>query len=79
MTTPKFGPPPMLLSVEEAATAAGISRTLLYELLSSNAIRSIKCGRRRLIERDSIKRWYQSQVANEGLRSTIEQPEAPHV
>jgi excisionase family DNA binding protein len=80
MTTPKFGPPPMLLSVEAAATAAGISRTLLYELLSSNAIRSVKVGRRRLIERDSIKRWHQSLTSNEGLRSTVaQQQEVSHV
>ena len=79
MSTPKFSPPPMLLSVEAAATAAGISRTLLYELLSSNAIRSVKVGRRRLIDRDSIKRWHQSLIANEGLRSTAEQQEAAHV
>jgi excisionase family DNA binding protein len=78
MSTPKFGPPPMLLSVEQAAITAGISRTVLYELMSSNKIRSVKCGRRRLIDRDSIKRWHQSLTANEGLRSTAEQQEVPH-
>jgi excisionase family DNA binding protein len=79
MSAPKFGPPPILLSVPQACSAAGIGTTMMYELLSSGAIRSVKVGRRRLIERDSIKRWQASLIANEGLRSTVEQQEASHV
>jgi hypothetical protein len=52
---------------------------MMYELLSSGAIRSVKVGRRRLIERDSIKRWQASLIANAGLRGTAEQQEAAHV
>jgi excisionase family DNA binding protein len=74
MSSPvKFGPPPILLSVPQACSAAGIGTTMMYELLASGAIRSVKVGRRRLIERDSIKRWQASLIANEGLRSTAEQ------
>jgi excisionase family DNA binding protein len=79
MSAPKFAPPPILLSVPQACSAAGIGTTMMYELLSSGAIRSVKVGRRRLIERDSIKRWQASLIANAGLRGTAEQQEAAHV
>ena len=66
----QFSAPPILLSVPEACSAARIGTTMLYSLLSSGAIRSVKVGRRRLIERDSIKRWQASLIANEGLKTT---------
>jgi excisionase family DNA binding protein len=69
MSTPQFQPAikPLLVNVNQAATMAGISRSFLYELLAANSIRSIKVGRRRLIEVSSLRTWYKSFTANEGL------------
>lgn len=41
--------PPVVYSVDEAARAMRLSRELLYELIRSQQLRSIKVGRRRLI------------------------------
>lgn len=40
---------PMLYRVEEAAEAMRLSRSRLYELIRSGQLRTVKCGRRRLI------------------------------
>jgi len=46
------------LSIEEAASAAGIGRTLLYELIGSGkGPATIKLGRRRLIRREALEEW----------------------
>jgi excisionase family DNA binding protein len=58
---------PMLLGVTEAAAALSISRSLLYELMTANAVRSVKIGRRRLVDVQSMKEWHKSLTANEGL------------
>lgn len=41
--------PQVVYSVDEAARAIRLSRELLYELIRSHQLRSIKVGRRRLI------------------------------
>jgi excisionase family DNA binding protein len=46
--------PRRLLSVQEAAGELGIGRSLIYELLFSGALRSVKIGRRRLVPREAI-------------------------
>lgn len=46
--------PPRLLSVAETAAALGLSRAMLYRLLSDGAIRSLHVGRRRLIPASEI-------------------------
>jgi excisionase family DNA binding protein len=43
-----------LLSVVEAGRELGISRSLVYELLASGALRSAKIGRRRFIPREAL-------------------------
>lgn len=48
------GGPVRMLSVQEAAGELGISRSLIYELFSSGALRSVKIGRRRLVPREVI-------------------------
>ena len=62
---------PLYVSIPQAATMAGISRSFLYETLSANGIRSIKVGRRRLVEVESIKHWQASFAANAGLAATV--------
>ena len=46
--------PDRLLSIDEAATAMGCSRTLLYAELNSGRLRSLKVGRRRLVPASAI-------------------------
>ncbi len=62
---------PLYVSIPEAATMAGISRSFIYEVLATNGIRSIKVGRRRLVEVESIKQWQASFAANEGLQGPV--------
>lgn len=44
-------------SIEEAAGAAGIGRSLLCELIRRGDIDSVKIGRRRIIPADSLRRY----------------------
>jgi excisionase family DNA binding protein len=46
-----------LLSVIETARELGISRSLVYELLASGALRSARIGRRRLIPREAVEEF----------------------
>lgn len=41
--------PPVLYRVEEAAEALRMSRSLIYELIRSGQLRTVKVGRRRLV------------------------------
>ena len=51
MTARKLQPdvPALMYRVDEAAVALRLSRTAIYELIRSGRLRSVKCGRRRLI------------------------------
>jgi excisionase family DNA binding protein len=40
---------PLLYRVEEAAEALRLSRSALYEVIRSGQLRTVKCGRRRLV------------------------------
>ncbi|MDP8905439.1 MAG: helix-turn-helix domain-containing protein [Chloroflexota bacterium] len=46
--------PDRLLSVDEAAAAAGVGRSLLYDLIARGRLRSVKAGRRRLVPSSAI-------------------------
>ena len=46
--------PDRLLSVDEASSVLGISRTKVYELVTSGALVTLKVGRRRLVPAGSI-------------------------
>jgi excisionase family DNA binding protein len=41
--------PAMLYGVDEAANALRLSRSVLYELIRSGRLRTVKAGRRRLV------------------------------
>jgi excisionase family DNA binding protein len=40
---------PLLYDVQEAATALRLSRSVIYELIRSGQLRTVKQGRRRLV------------------------------
>ena len=52
--TPRPNAPDRLLSVDEAARALGIGRSVLYGLIASGRVRSVKVGRRRLIPSSAV-------------------------
>lgn len=49
MTEMKREIPPILYRVEEAAEALRMSRSVVYELIRSGRLRTVKEGRRRLV------------------------------
>jgi excisionase family DNA binding protein len=47
--------PVLLVRVEEAARCLGIARTLMYQLVSTGAVQSVRVGRLRRIPVESLK------------------------
>ena len=54
------GIPVEALSVPEAAARAGVSRTFIYERISSGELPTIKVGKRRLVRVEALRRWLES-------------------
>lgn len=48
---------PILLTIPDAAKTLAVSRSTLYELLQTGAIRSVTLGRRRLVEYASLQQF----------------------
>jgi excisionase family DNA binding protein len=48
---------PIAYTVENAAVAAGVARSALYEAMRDGKLRSVKKGKRRLIFRDDLISW----------------------
>ncbi|GAB3920236.1 hypothetical protein GCM10011575_44100 [Microlunatus endophyticus] len=55
--------PPVVYSVNEAAEALRLSRELLYELIRSGQLRSIKVGRRRLVPVSAVTEFVEGGAA----------------
>jgi excisionase family DNA binding protein len=47
----------LAVSVERAATMAGVGRTTLYAALSAGSLQSLKIGKRRLIKVQALEAW----------------------
>jgi excisionase family DNA binding protein len=60
----------LAVSPAEAARLAGVGRTLLYEALSSGALRSSKIGKRRVILVDALRAWLELHAWNVTHQST---------
>jgi excisionase family DNA binding protein len=54
------------LSVDEAAKAAGVGRTLLFEEIRKGHITARKVGRRTIITTDDLDAWLKSLPAKTG-------------
>lgn len=66
ITSPLSGPGQLLYSVEEAAGLLGIGRTMMFHLLATGEIESLKIGRRRKIPRDAIDGYIERLRAQQG-------------
>lgn len=53
------GPPQLLVRVDEAARMLSISRSVMFELIRANRIRSCKQGRTRLISTAALHEYVQ--------------------
>jgi excisionase family DNA binding protein len=53
----------LAVRVNEAARIIGVSRSVLYPLLSSGTIPSFKVGAVRLVPVDALRRWVAAQAA----------------
>ncbi|HET9873907.1 MAG TPA: helix-turn-helix domain-containing protein [Propionibacteriaceae bacterium] len=51
---PPAGPVPLVLTVEQAAEQLGIGRTVMYALVSSGAVESVRIGRLRRVPADAL-------------------------
>ena len=47
----------LLIGIPEACARIGVGRSFLYERLADGSIRSVKAGRRRLIDTASLRAW----------------------
>jgi excisionase family DNA binding protein len=47
----------ILISIPEACARTGVGRSFLYERLADGSIRSVKAGRRRLVDAASLQAW----------------------
>lgn len=54
---------PLLYNVDEAAEALRMSRGLVYELIRSGQIRTLKQGRRRLVPVSALTEYIERQAA----------------
>jgi len=48
------------VSMDEAAARAGVSRTFLYERISSGELPTVKVGKRRLVRVEALRGWLAS-------------------
>lgn len=59
--------PPLSVSVEEAASLVGHSRSGIYEVIAQGELKAFKLGKRRLILMAELKAWIE-RAAQAGAR-----------
>lgn len=57
---------PHHLTVNEAIFLSGIGRTKFYRLIGEGEVRAVKCGRRTLVERESLFKFIEGLPAYQG-------------
>jgi excisionase family DNA binding protein len=63
--TESDAPVVMLLTIEQAAQALGIGRTLMYELVQKNKIPSVRISRYRRVSVDALRLFIEQQTEQE--------------
>ena len=58
----------ILLTVPEAARRLPLGRTLVYELIATGSLPSLKIGRARRIPASALEQWVTGQVGDESNR-----------
>ena len=58
----------LLCSIPDAIVRTGLGRSFLYERLADGSIRSVKAGRRRLVDVASLNAWVAS-LPEQALKS----------
>lgn len=53
------------LSIRETAVFLSLGRTSIYQLISSNELKTIKVGSRRLVRADSILAWLEANTLSD--------------
>jgi excisionase family DNA binding protein len=57
-------PPPLIVSVDRGSRIASAGESKFRQLLATNEIRSIRCGRRILVPIAEIERWIERQLGD---------------
>ena len=57
----------ILLRVREACEVTGVSRSMMYSLLASGQIPSVRIGRAVRVPVDELRRWVDAQVENKTM------------
>ena len=65
---------PTLCSIPSALARTGIGRSFLYERLADGSIRSVKAGRRRLVDVASLDQWAASLPESQLKQTAKERP-----
>lgn len=59
---PKGQVDPLLVRVEEAARLLSLSRSMIYEMMNSGELPSVRCGAARRIPLAALRAWVEYQV-----------------
>jgi excisionase family DNA binding protein len=72
MTAPANSDVPLLLTVEEASVRMNIGWTLMYSLVRSGAVRSVKVGNRlRRVPTEALTEYIASQVIGDAPSTAV--------
>jgi len=63
----------LLITIPDALSRTGVGRSFLYERLAEGSIRSVKAGRRRLVDVASLTAWAAS-LPESQLKSAAKEP-----
>ena len=61
-----YAPEPLMVKPLDAARLIGVGKNVLYQLLASGSIRSIKLGHSRLVPVSELRRWIAEQLEAQG-------------
>lgn len=59
-------PEPLMVRPDQAAKLLSVGRNVMFTLLASGAIRSIKLGHSRLVPVSELRRWIAEQIGDDG-------------